>query len=94
MTLKVADITFEYLKRLDYFLELEEKDIIYWTQWLRIHRGKTKKLNPWNFASQNSYRFRALELFSCKYEVDPLWGQLHISVRMVPPREFESLLHG
>jgi len=28
MTLKVADITFEYLKRLDYFLELEEKDII------------------------------------------------------------------
>jgi hypothetical protein len=32
MTLKVADITFEYLKRLDYFLELEEKDIIYWTQ--------------------------------------------------------------
>lgn len=36
MTLKVADITFEYLRRLDYFLELEEKDIIYWTQWL-IH---------------------------------------------------------
>jgi threonine dehydratase len=34
MTLKIADITFEYLKKLDDFLEIEEKEIIYWTQWL------------------------------------------------------------
>jgi threonine dehydratase len=33
-TLSVGDITFEYLKQLDDFYEIEEDDIIYWTQWL------------------------------------------------------------
>ena len=33
-TLSIGDITFEYLKQLDDFYEIEEKDIIYWTQWL------------------------------------------------------------
>jgi len=37
MTLSIADITFEYLKKLDDFIEVEEEEkIIYWTQWL-IH---------------------------------------------------------
>jgi threonine dehydratase len=35
MTLHIADITFEFLKKLDAFLELDEESIIYWTQWLR-----------------------------------------------------------
>ncbi|WP_222984762.1 serine/threonine dehydratase [Flagellimonas meishanensis] len=34
MTMTVGDITFEYLKQLDDFYEIEEKYIIYWTQWL------------------------------------------------------------
>lgn len=34
MTLHIADITFEYLKKLDGFFEVEEEKIIYWTQWL------------------------------------------------------------
>jgi threonine dehydratase len=33
-TLSVGDITFWYLKQLDDFYEIEEEDIIYWTQWL------------------------------------------------------------
>lgn len=36
MTLSIADITFEYLKKLDDFIEVEEEKILYWTQWL-IH---------------------------------------------------------
>lgn len=35
-TLGIADITFNYLKQFDGFLELSEEEIIYWTQWL-IH---------------------------------------------------------
>ncbi len=35
-TLSIADITFQYLKQLDDFIEVQEEDIIYWTQWL-IH---------------------------------------------------------
>ena len=34
MTLAVGDLTFEYLKQLDDFLEITEEDMIYWTQWL------------------------------------------------------------
>ena len=34
MTLHIADITFQYLKKLDDFIEVEEATIIYWTQWL------------------------------------------------------------
>lgn len=34
MTMAVGDITFEYLKKLDDFFEIEEEPIIYWTQWL------------------------------------------------------------
>ncbi len=34
MTLSVGDITFEYLKKLDDFYEIEESQMIYWTQWL------------------------------------------------------------
>ena len=30
----VGDITFEFLKKLDEFYEVEEDKIIYWTQWL------------------------------------------------------------
>ena len=33
-TLSVGELTFEYLKQLDDFFEIEEEDIIYWTQWL------------------------------------------------------------
>jgi len=33
-TMSVGDITFKYLKQLDDFFEAEEKEIIYWTQWL------------------------------------------------------------
>ena len=33
-TLSVGDLTFEYLKQLDDFYEIEEEKIIYWTQWL------------------------------------------------------------
>lgn len=34
MTMAVGDITFEYLKQLDGFYEVEEEKMIYWTQWL------------------------------------------------------------
>lgn len=34
MTLAVGDLTFEYLKKLDDLLEIEESELIYWTQWL------------------------------------------------------------
>ena len=34
MTMAVGDITFEFLKKLDEFYEVEEDKIIYWTQWL------------------------------------------------------------
>lgn len=34
MTMAVGDITFEYLKRLDGFFEVDEEEIVYWTQWL------------------------------------------------------------
>ncbi len=34
MTLAVGDITFEYLKKLDDLLEIEEKPMAYWSQWL------------------------------------------------------------
>ncbi|UJH66746.1 serine/threonine dehydratase [Allomuricauda sp. SCSIO 65647] len=34
MTMAVGDITFEYLKKLDDFYEIEEEHIVYWTQWL------------------------------------------------------------
>ncbi|MEM9363969.1 MAG: serine/threonine dehydratase [Bacteroidota bacterium] len=34
MTMAVGEITFEYLKQLDGFYEIEEEYIIYWTQWL------------------------------------------------------------
>lgn len=33
-TLAIGNITFEYLKLLDDFIEVEETEIIYWTQWL------------------------------------------------------------
>lgn len=33
-TLAVGDITFEYLKKLDEMYEIQERDIIYWAQWL------------------------------------------------------------
>ncbi len=34
MTMAIGDITFEYLKRLDGFYEIEEEYLVYWTQWL------------------------------------------------------------
>lgn len=34
MTMSVGDITFEYLKLLDEMFEIEESNILYWTQWL------------------------------------------------------------
>ncbi len=34
MTMAVGDLTFEYLKQLDGFYEVEEDSIVYWTQWL------------------------------------------------------------
>ncbi|MCG8696456.1 MAG: serine/threonine dehydratase [Bacteroidales bacterium] len=34
LTLSVGNITFEYLKKLDAFYEVEEEKMIYWTQWL------------------------------------------------------------
>ena len=34
MTLAVGDLTFEYLKKLDDLIEIEETELIYWTQWL------------------------------------------------------------
>ncbi len=34
MTMAVGDITFEYLKQLDDFYEIEEEYLVYWTQWL------------------------------------------------------------
>ena len=34
MTMAVGEITFEYLKQLDGFYEIEEEYIVYWTQWL------------------------------------------------------------
>ena len=34
MTVRVGDITFEYLKQLDGFYEIDENTIVYWTQWL------------------------------------------------------------
>ena len=34
MTMAVGDITFEYLKQLDGFYEIEEEYLVYWTQWL------------------------------------------------------------
>lgn len=34
MTMSVGDITFEHLKKLDGMFEIEESDMIFWTQWL------------------------------------------------------------
>lgn len=34
MTMATGDITFEYLKLLDDFYEIEEEHLVYWTQWL------------------------------------------------------------
>ncbi|MEP4946983.1 MAG: serine/threonine dehydratase [Flavobacteriaceae bacterium] len=34
MTMAVGNVTFEYLKQLDEFYEIEEDYLIYWTQWL------------------------------------------------------------
>ncbi|KPM30683.1 Threonine dehydratase [Croceitalea dokdonensis DOKDO 023] len=34
MTMAVGNITFEYLKQLDGFYEIEEEYLVYWTQWL------------------------------------------------------------
>ncbi len=34
MTLAVGDITFEYLKKLDDILEIDEEPMVYWSQWL------------------------------------------------------------
>ncbi len=34
MTLSVGTLTFEYLKQLDDFMEINENDMVYWTQWL------------------------------------------------------------
>ncbi len=34
MTMSIGDITFEYLKQLDGFYEIEEEYLVYWTQWL------------------------------------------------------------
>ena len=34
MTMAIGDITFEFLKKLDEFYEVDEDRIIYWTQWL------------------------------------------------------------
>ncbi|SHG16618.1 serine/threonine dehydratase [Flagellimonas flava] len=34
MTMAVGDITFEYLKQLDGFYEIDEDRMVYWTQWL------------------------------------------------------------
>ncbi len=34
MTMAVGDTTFEYLKQLDGFFEIEEEYLVYWTQWL------------------------------------------------------------
>lgn len=39
-TLRVADRTFEYLKQLDGFYEVDEDNILYWSQWL-AHLLKT-----------------------------------------------------
>lgn len=34
-TLHISELTFQYLRRLDGFFEVGERDIIYWTQWLQ-----------------------------------------------------------
>ena len=34
MTMAVGELTFEYLKQLDQFYEVDEEAMIYWTQWL------------------------------------------------------------
>ncbi|MEM1339881.1 MAG: serine/threonine dehydratase [Bacteroidota bacterium] len=34
MTMAVGELTFEYLKQLDTFYEVEEEAMVYWTQWL------------------------------------------------------------
>lgn len=34
MTMAVGNLTFEYLKQLDGFYEIEEERIVYWSQWL------------------------------------------------------------
>lgn len=39
-TLRVSELTFHYLRQLDGFFEVEERDIMYWTQWLQ-HLLKT-----------------------------------------------------
>ena len=48
MTMAVGNITFEYLKRLDDFYEVDEAQIVYWTQWLthilKIHVEPTSAL--------------------------------------------------
>ncbi|MEL6560709.1 MAG: serine/threonine dehydratase [Bacteroidota bacterium] len=41
MTMAIGDITFEYLKQLDDFIEISESEMIYWTQWL-MHLLKTR----------------------------------------------------
>ncbi len=39
-TLRLSELTFQYLQKLDGFYEVEERDILYWTQWLQ-HLLKT-----------------------------------------------------
>ncbi|HAA20313.1 MAG TPA: serine/threonine dehydratase, partial [Cytophagales bacterium] len=34
MTMAIGEITFEYLKQLDDFLEITETEMVYWTQWI------------------------------------------------------------
>lgn len=48
-TMAVGDLTFNYLQKLDGFLEAEENEIIYWTQWLthllKIHVEPTSAMS-------------------------------------------------
>lgn len=49
MTLAVGNITFEYLKHLNRIIEVEESQIIYWTQWLthllKVHVEPTSAMS-------------------------------------------------
>ena len=43
-TLQLSELTFQYLRKLDGFFEVEEQAIIYWTQWLAQQTEKKRVL--------------------------------------------------
>lgn len=91
MTMAVGNVTFEYLKQLDNFYEIEEKYLIYWTQWL-THLLKCR-IEPTSAMSMEAIR-RWLRTQKTKQRVlmvisggnidqtttGKIWGENHLEI--------------